>query len=98
MTQFGISKVRYNNDHTLVDRVVKHLIKGNTVSDGMMASRYEVVKGLRNGILYSTIVIGSNNAWKIQSELRMVSLNNAEYIKNDSSSIPGDDLGSLPEF
>ena len=90
--------MRYNLDHTLVDRVVKHLIKGNTVSDGMMASRYEVMKGLRNGISYCTMLVGSNNAWKIQSELRMVFLNSAEYIKNDSSSIPGDDLGSLPEF
>lgn len=98
MTRFGISRVRYGHDHTFVDRVVKHSIKEHIVFDGTMASRYEVIKGLHNGISYCTIAIGSNNNWEIQSELRIVFLGGEEYIRNDSSSVPGDNLGSLPEF
>jgi hypothetical protein len=98
MTWFGISKVRYSRDHKLVDRVVKYFINGHIVFDRTMASRYEVMEGLRKGVSHRTIAIGSNNTWETRSELRLVFLDSAEYIKNDSSSIPGGNLGSLPEF
>ena len=98
MPCFGISKVKYNSNHTQVDRVVKHLINEWGVFDGRMASRYEVMDGLHNGVSYKTITLGSNNTCEIGPDLKIVVLDGAEYIKNESSSLSCDDLGNLPEF
>jgi hypothetical protein len=45
---FGISRVRYDHNHTHIDRVVKHLINEVGIFDGRMASRYEIVDNLYN--------------------------------------------------
>ena len=98
MQCFGISKVRYNINHTQVDHVLKHLINERGVFDGRMASRYEVMDGLHNGVSYKIITVGSNNTCEIGPDLKIVVLGGAEYIKNESSSLSCDELGNLPEF
>ena len=86
------------SNHTQVDRVVKHLISERGVFDSRMGSRYEVMDGLHDGVSYKTITLGSNNTCEIRPDFKIVVLDGAEYIKNESSSRSCDDLGSLPEF
>lgn len=76
----------------------RHLINECGVFDGRMASRYEIMDGLQNGVSYKIITVGPNNTWEIGSDLKLVVLGGTAYLKNESSSLPCDNLGNLTEF
>lgn len=95
---FGISRVRYDHDHTHIDRVVKHLINEVGIFDGRMASRYEIISNLHNGVAFKTMTLAANNTWNIGDDLNIVMIEGTEYIKTQANSIPCDSLGNLPEF
>jgi hypothetical protein len=95
---FGISKVRYDHNHTHIDRVVKHLVNEVGIFDGRMASRYEIVDNLHNKVMYKTITAASNNTWNIGAEVMIHTIKGTEYIKTQANSVPCDNLGNLPEF
>jgi hypothetical protein len=94
----GISKVRFDKNHTCIDGAIQHLIDNDGVHEGKLVTRKDIVSNLYSRITCKVVIQGPNNTWDYGADIKLVTVHGTDYIKTDSNPIPCDKIGNLPEF
>lgn len=94
---YGISAVRYNTSHTHIDRVRAHQDNGDTIGVGTEYDRATIVKAIKDGVTFVTIVSSGGN-WQKGQPVYIIKVNGVEYIKTVDNGQARDNLENLPEF
>lgn len=94
---YGISAVRYNAAHTHIDRVRAHPDNGDTIGVGAEYDRAVIVKAIKDGITFVTIMM-SGGSWQKGQPVYIIKVNGVEYIKTVDNGQARDNLENLPEF
>ena len=94
---YGISAVRYNATHTHIDRVRAHPDNGDTIGAGTEYDRATIVKAVKDGVTFVTIVM-SGGRWQKGQPVYIIKVNGVEYIKTVDNGKERDNLENLPEF
>lgn len=92
-----ISSVRYDADHTHIEKVKTHEDLGEEVGKFYEEDRKTVVENLHKDKTYCTIKKG-NEGWKKGALVGIIKVKNIEYIRTDKNETEADNLGELPEF
>lgn len=95
---FGISAVRYNSEHTHINKVKAHLDNGETIGSPEEQTRQDVISAIKNKKSYVTIIKSSDGKWKKGQPVYIIKVNGTEYIKTVDNSKEEDNLENLPEF
>lgn len=92
MADYYISKVLYQQNSQIIDRVEVYANKGQSLSDPVEMLRNTLFQYLQLGRSFSTMTKGEDGKWKLQENIGIY----GQYIKvkNDLSS--QDDLGDIP--
>ena len=94
-----IVAVKFNAKHTHIDRVRYREDLGDSVgAKEVELTRLQVVQALRNGNTFCTVFMGNDTKWKKGAAVRVVSVENQEFIKTLPDKIKIDNLDNLPEF
>lgn len=94
---YGISAVRYNTEHSHIDKVKVHEDTGETIGDAVEWARTKVVAQLEAGTTFVTI-LKKEGKWTKGQDVHVVEVNGAKYIRTDKNKTAKDNLGNLPEF
>jgi hypothetical protein len=95
---YGISAVRYNDEHTHIVKVRVHEDKGDSIGGGTEWTRSQVVSARGRGDSFVTILRGANNKWRRGQDIHIITVNGERYIRTDQNRTASDNLGELPEF
>jgi hypothetical protein len=95
---YGISKVRYNDDHSHIEKVKVHRDNGDSIGSPEEWSRSSVVSAIGNGNTFVTILESSDNKWTRGQDVHIVTINGIRYIRTDQNRKASDNLENLPEF
>ena len=95
---YGISEVRYNADHTHIDKVLVHPDNGDTIGSAIEKTRQQVVLDIKAGLTFVTITKGSGEKWSKGQPVYIIKVNGTEYIKTVDNGEAKDNLENLPEF
>lgn len=94
---YGISAVRYNAAHTHIDRVRAHPDNGDTIGAAAEYERATIIKAIKDGYTFVTIVSSGGN-WQKGQPVHIIKVNGVEYIKTVDNGQARDNLENLPEF
>lgn len=94
---YGISAVRYNTAHTHIVRVRAHPDNGDTIGAATEYERATIVKAIKDGYTFVTIVSSGGN-WQKGQPVYIIKVNGVEYIKTVDNGKEQDNLENLPEF
>ncbi|KTF31463.1 DUF3892 domain-containing protein [Xanthomonas vesicatoria] len=94
---YGISAVRYNAAHTHINRVRAHPDNGDTIGAAAEYERAAIVKAIKDGNSFITIVSSGGN-WQKGQPVYIIKVNGVEYIKTVDNGKEQDNLENLPEF
>lgn len=94
---YGISAVRYNAAHTHIDRVRAHPDNGDAIGAPAEYERATIVKAIKDGYTFITIVSSGGN-WQKGQSIYIIKVNGVEYIKTMDNGLARDNLENLPEF
>lgn len=94
---YGISAVRYNAAHTHIDRVRAHPDYGDTIGPAQEFERATIVKAIKDGDTFVTIISSGGN-WQKGQPVYVIKVNGIEYIKTVDNRQAHDNLENLPEF
>jgi len=97
-SDYCISKVRYNSEHTHIVKVKLHVDNGDSVGSESEWLRSEVANAIENQKSFVTIFKNSEGKWAKGEDVRVVTVNGTKYIRTDANSKASDNLGNLPEF
>lgn len=94
---YGISDVKYNQEHTHIDKVKVHEDPGGRIGSGKEWLRTDVVSFLDRKITFVTILKnGKNGEWRKGQRVGVVQINGVKYIRtNRDHEEDRDDLGDL---
>ncbi len=95
---FGISAVRYNEERTHIEKVLIHEDKGETIGSGATKTRGLVVKEIKDGKTYTTILKTDKGEWRKGQDVHIIEVDNEEYLRTDANETGTDNLENLPEF
>lgn len=95
---YGISKVRYNQARTHIDKVEVRVDSSETIGAATEWTRSQVVSSIRGGHTFVTILRNPDGTWKLGQEIHLVNVNEVEFIRTDRNSRAADNLENLPEF
>ena len=95
---YGISAVRYDSQHTHIEKIKVHEDKGDSIGDAKEWSREQVVSAIGLGITFVTILKISDVNWKKGQDVNIVTVNAVKYIRTDKNQEASDNLENLPEF
>jgi len=95
---YGISAVRYNFEHTHINRVRAHPDNGDTIGITTEVDRIDVIKAIRIGTTFVTILKESDGNWQKGQPVYIIEVNGVEYIKTVDNGEAADNLENLPEF
>ena len=95
---YWIYSVRYNAEHTHIDRVRGYPASGGSFGNHAEWTRKEVVNLIEQGYAFATMFKGSDGNWKKGEDVRIITVNNVKFLRTDSNSKAADNLGNLPEF
>ena len=93
-----ISAVRYNADKTRIEGVRVRKDLGDKIGPANESTRAAVVKNIKNGVSYMTILKGKDGKWNKGQEVHIIKVKNEEFIRTDKNAVASDNLGNLPEF
>lgn len=94
---YGISKVRYNKDHTHIEKVKVHEDKGEELGPEEEWTRAQVVSAIDKETTFVTI-IKKDQQWSKGQKVDIIIVNKVKYIRTDKNSKESDNLENLPEF
>ena len=94
---YGISAVQYDIEKTRINKVKVHEDEGDTIGVAAIWLRSDVISSLENNETFVTIIKGSDGKWKKGEDVRIVKINNINYIRTDRNQKSSDNLGNLPE-
>lgn len=95
---YGICAVRYNSEHTHIQRVQVRPDTGETIGPVAEHSRGEIVDAIKKGVSFVTILLRSDGQWNKGQSVYIYKINGVEYIKTVDNSKAADNLENLPEF
>lgn len=95
---YCISAVRFNDKHTHIDKVRRHLDNDTSIGAGSEVSRESVISDLKRGTTYITVFKDQSDKWKKGQSVYIVKINGTEYIKTVDDKTTKDNLDNLPEF
>jgi len=95
---YSISEVRYNTEHTHIEKAKVHEDKGDKMGGAVEWTRSQIVVAIENGKSFVTILRNASNNWGKGEDLRIITINSTKYIRTDANSTAADNLGELPEF
>jgi hypothetical protein len=95
---YGISKVRYNDEETYIVKVKVLEDEGDAFSLAEEWTRSKVVSAIERGKTFVTILRGANNKWKKGQEIHIITVNGIKYIRTDQNRKASDNLENLPKF
>jgi len=95
---YGISKVRYNQQRTHIVKVLVHELRMEFAGAGQEWTRTQVVDAIEDGETFVTILKQSGGVFRRGEDVHVVMINGVKYIRTDQNRTPTDNLGSLPEF
>jgi len=93
-----ISGVRYDSEHSHIEKVRVHEDTGDKVGSVFESYRQEVVTNIKSKKTYITIYKGHDNKWKKGEEVQIIVVDGIEYIRTDRNQKKSDNLENLPEF
>lgn len=94
---YGISKVRYNNERTHIVKVEVRTDQGDSFGAPAEWYRSQVVSSIENGASFVTI-FQRNGKWQKGQDVHIVTIRGVKYIRTDRNSRAADNLENLPEF
>jgi hypothetical protein len=97
-SDFCISKVRYNSEHTHIVKVKVHADNGDSIGSENEKLRSEVADAIESRKSFVTIYKNSDGKWTKGEDVRVVLVSGTKYIRTDANSKASDNLGNLPEF
>jgi hypothetical protein len=95
---YGISKVRYNAQHTHIDKVLAHPDNGDSIGPSSEQTRQDIIAAIKKGITFVTIILSSEGKWSKGQPVYIIKINGVEYIKTVDNGEEKDNLENLPEF
>jgi hypothetical protein len=95
---YGISHVRYDAQHTHIQKVRVRADQGEDFGDSHDWSRVSVVNSIERGNTFVTILRDSDGKYRRGQDVHVVTIDGVKYIRTDQNSTAADNLGSLPEF
>jgi hypothetical protein len=95
---YGISKVRYDNEHTHLVKVEVREDKGDKFGSAEEWTRNQVISAIDRGNSFVTILRGTDNKWKKGQDVHTITVNGTRYIRTDRNHNASDNLENLPEF
>jgi len=93
-----ISAVRYSADETHIETVRVRKDLGESVGTAKECSRSDVVKNIKSGLTYLTILKSEKGKWRKGQEVHTIKVGNEEFVRTDKNSVAKDNLENLPEF
>jgi len=99
-TDYLISEVKYDADHSRIEKVKTHEYLGDKMKkEPIIEKREDVVKNLHNDKKYFTVLrTEGKNKWKKGQKVDIFPLGDEEFIKTEKNDKKEDNLGELPEF
>jgi hypothetical protein len=94
---YGISKVRYNSEHTHIVKVEVREDKGDKFGPAEERTRSQVISAIERGKSFVTILKGTDG-WKKGQDVHSITVNGVKYIRTDKNRKAADNLENLPEF
>ena len=96
---YVISDVRYNAEETHIEKVKVHVDLGETVGKAEEEqTRATIVANIKSGITYVTGVKKPDGNWDRGEDVRIIEVDNKEFIRTDANAKASDNLGNLPRF
>jgi hypothetical protein len=95
---FGISEVRYDDQHSHIEKAKVHQDNGDSMGDPKEWSRDQIIAAIGLGITFVTILKVSDINWKKGQDVNIVTVNEVKYIRTDKNQKASDNLESLPEY
>lgn len=93
-----ISAVRYNEDHTKIEKVRQHEDKNGAVGEPLEVGRAEVASNIKNGKKYVTIYSGPKDTWRLGKKVNAFRVDSEFCIRVDKNKVNLDNLGDIVEF
>ncbi len=93
-----ISAVRYNPEHTHIDKVKAHEVTGALIDEGVEFARRPIVDAINMGMVIATASKNDIGEWSIGGKVAVINVNGTDYLKTENTDTEDDNLGSLPEF
>lgn len=93
-----ISAVRYNSDHTHIDQVKAHEDKDDSVGEGKIYNRQNVVDAIKKGTTFVTIYKDSAEKYNKGQKVDVITIKGISYLKTVDNGKEEDNLENLPEF
>lgn len=97
MADYGIFAVQYDQEHNHIIQVkaaFDHKTFFGPLSD---LQRQNVINLIKGGITFVTVYKEGIN-FRRGEDVRIVRINNIEYIRTDNNNTTKDNLGNLPEY
>jgi len=95
---YGISAVRFDPQHTKVEKVIAQLDLEEIFGTPSEYARHEIVAALKRNFSFVTIFTREDGKWKKGQLLRIANINGAEYLKTADDGRAVDNLENLPSF
>ena len=95
---YGISKVRYDDERTHIVKVKVREDKGDTFGPAEEWPRKQVVSAIEGGTTFLTILKGSDGKWQKGQDVHIITVKGVKYIRTDQNPKAADNLENLPEF
>lgn len=95
---FGISHVRYNAEHTHIDKVLARPDNGSSLGPSTEMTRQDVIVAIKADLSFVTITKGTDDNWSKGQPVYIFRVNGTEYIKTVDNGEAKDNLENLPEF
>jgi hypothetical protein len=95
-----ISHVRYDDAETQIDQVRARADHGDKLGEPSEVTRRRVVALLKNGTTFMTIYKSTTDSdrWTEGAAVRIVRIDDTDYIRTDADQAKQDNLGNLPRF
>jgi hypothetical protein len=94
VTDYVISKVRYDTPGTKIVSVIQHKVgENNKVGEGIQVSRFQVTEALRSSTYFTIYYL--NGAWKLGSKVNHVTAHHRDYVSINANENAKDNLGNL---
>jgi len=95
---YGISAVRYNQQHTHIDQVKVHVDTGEVINNSSIWQRADVVRALEKGNTFVTILKNVEGKWVKGQTVYIITVKGVKYLKTVDNGKEADNLENLPEF
>jgi Protein of unknown function (DUF3892) len=92
-----ITAVSFNASGTHIEAVQIYPDEGDKVGSASQASRVQVVAWLESGYTFCT-AISSGGKWHMGASVKIVIIDNQQFIKSKADSSKFDNLDNLPTF